>query len=213
MEVYNPSDDVWEDGVPLTSGRSGLASAVIYQPSCPQNYSQECTVAQNPTKRDYDDNRRLPPNNGNSSSMHCNYSSNVHSSSNLRGSGGSGNRDSNEVDETNCDESNNECPKHVVNNSCVFMRMRERCKFRNNHQRLSTEKSFSHSQNLQLQQQHQHKQKTNDINCNLEKIVRSHTKCKNTSCSIQRLRRKFQHFLYNHIKQSDYQCSGSDSKT
>lgn len=55
VEVYNPLDDSWEDGVPLTSGRSGLASAVIYQPSCSQPYTQE---NKNSIQRgEYDDNR------------------------------------------------------------------------------------------------------------------------------------------------------------
>jgi hypothetical protein len=182
----------------LTSGRSGLASAVIYQPSCPQNYSQECTIAQNPTKRDYDDNRRLPPNDGNNSSMNCNYSSNVYE--NLRGSGsGSGNRDSNENVETNCDE-NEESPKKVKS-SCIFTQMRERCRARSRH--------LHHLQ----QQQQQHK--LNDINSNLEKVIRNHTKCKNpnASCSMQRLRRRFQYFLYHHIRQSDYPCKDHESKT
>ena len=189
---------MWEDGVPLTSGRSGLASAVIYQPSCPQNYSQECTIAQNPTKRDYDDNRRLPPNNdGNNSSMNCNYSSNVYQ--NLRGSGsGSGNHDSNETEETNCDE-NEECPKKVKS-TCIFTQMRERCRTRSRH--------LNHLQHQQMQQQ-----KLNDINSNLEKVIRNHTKCKNpnASCSMQRLRRRFQYFLYNHIRHSDCENKGNES--
>lgn len=33
VEVYDPMRNVWSDGVPLTSGRSGHAAAVIYQPS------------------------------------------------------------------------------------------------------------------------------------------------------------------------------------
>lgn len=33
VEVYDPLRNVWSDGVPLTSGRSGHAAAVIYQPS------------------------------------------------------------------------------------------------------------------------------------------------------------------------------------
>lgn len=37
VEVYNPATDVWEDGEPLTSGRSGHASAVCYQTPCMQN--------------------------------------------------------------------------------------------------------------------------------------------------------------------------------
>lgn len=37
VEVYNPMTDVWEDGDPLTSGRSGHASAVCYQTLCMQS--------------------------------------------------------------------------------------------------------------------------------------------------------------------------------
>lgn len=177
---------MWEDGVPLTSGRSGLASAVIYQPSCAQNYAQECTIAQNPTKREYDDNSGVPPNNNSgSSSMNLNYSSNVYS--NLRGSGGSGNRDSIDVDDTtNCDETNDECPKKKIisSNSNINssnsnpMCIRERCKLRN--------------------------RQFNDISCNLEKItiLRNHMVLQRSAspCTIQRLRRRFQHFIFNHIK-------------
>ena len=38
VEVYHPNEDVWEEGTPLSSGRSGHASAVIYQPSCASTY-------------------------------------------------------------------------------------------------------------------------------------------------------------------------------
>lgn len=34
VEVYDPRSNTWEQGTPLNSGRSGHASAVIYQPSC-----------------------------------------------------------------------------------------------------------------------------------------------------------------------------------
>lgn len=33
VEIYNPARNTWEEGVPLTSGRSGHASAVCYQPT------------------------------------------------------------------------------------------------------------------------------------------------------------------------------------
>ena len=32
VEIYDPAKDAWEDGVSMTSGRSGHASAVCYQP-------------------------------------------------------------------------------------------------------------------------------------------------------------------------------------
>lgn len=38
VEVYDPVQDKWEEGTALTSGRSGHASAVIYQPSCASLY-------------------------------------------------------------------------------------------------------------------------------------------------------------------------------
>lgn len=44
VEVYDPATDTWVDGDPLTSGRSGHASAVCYQP-CMQNCSMGPEVA------------------------------------------------------------------------------------------------------------------------------------------------------------------------
>ncbi|XP_065371092.1 kelch-like ECH-associated protein 1B isoform X2 [Calliphora vicina] len=38
VEVYDPKTNSWEQGTPLSSGRSGHASAVIYQPSCVNNF-------------------------------------------------------------------------------------------------------------------------------------------------------------------------------
>lgn len=55
VEVYDPSRDEWEDGIPMTSGRSGLASAVIYQPSCVQSF-MDCYPC--PSKSEYDDNHK-----------------------------------------------------------------------------------------------------------------------------------------------------------
>jgi hypothetical protein len=40
VEIYDPLRDVWEDGEPLTSGRSGHTSAVCYQPPC----TQKCRI-------------------------------------------------------------------------------------------------------------------------------------------------------------------------
>lgn len=47
VEVYDPMTDIWEDGDPLTSGRSGHASAVCYQNPCMQNchVMQSCSSA------------------------------------------------------------------------------------------------------------------------------------------------------------------------
>lgn len=82
--MYNPLDDTWEDGVPLTSGRSGLASAVIYQPSCSQNYSQESVTLQH-ASREYDESRDQQNPSGSNSSMryrHPNFHSRGFSSDN-----------------------------------------------------------------------------------------------------------------------------------
>lgn len=49
VEIYSPGRDTWEDGVPLTSGRSGHASAVCYQPTdkmcqiLAESQSSECS--------------------------------------------------------------------------------------------------------------------------------------------------------------------------
>lgn len=86
VEVYDPIKDAWEDGVSLTSGRSGLASAVIYQPSIPGSYSHDCitNLSQN---REYDDRGGSEGHEddhdlmsqGNRSSYHVNLSSNYYS--------------------------------------------------------------------------------------------------------------------------------------
>lgn len=54
VEVYDPKLNEWVEGTPLTSGRSGHASAVIYQPSCAQTF-MDCNDVT------FDDpNKRLP---------------------------------------------------------------------------------------------------------------------------------------------------------
>lgn len=50
VEVYDPKNNTWEQGTPLSSGRSGHASAVIYQPSCVNNF-MDCIEDEIP-KRD-----------------------------------------------------------------------------------------------------------------------------------------------------------------
>ncbi|XP_075148028.1 kelch like ECH associated protein 1 isoform X2 [Haematobia irritans] len=50
VEVYDPKLNNWELGTPLSSGRSGHASAVIYQPSCVNNF-MDCMEDEN-SKRD-----------------------------------------------------------------------------------------------------------------------------------------------------------------
>lgn len=76
--MYNPIEDIWEDGIPLTSGRSGLASAVIYQPSCSQHYFQENMMIQQAQGREIDE-RKTQQNLTGSSSMQLRYSSNFQS--------------------------------------------------------------------------------------------------------------------------------------
>lgn len=46
VEIYDPAKDQWELGVPMSSGRSGHASAVSYQ-QCPSHYDQ---VENNPNQ-------------------------------------------------------------------------------------------------------------------------------------------------------------------
>ena len=88
--MYNPIEDVWEDGIPLTSGRSGLASAVIYQPSCSQHYFQENVMIQQAQGREVDERRQQ--NFTGSSSIQSRYSSNFQSR-------GSSNNNSNNHDD------------------------------------------------------------------------------------------------------------------
>ncbi|XP_013100019.2 kelch-like ECH-associated protein 1B isoform X1 [Stomoxys calcitrans] len=52
VEVYDPKTNSWEQGTPLSSGRSGHASAVIYQPSCVNNF-MDCMEDES-SKRDND---------------------------------------------------------------------------------------------------------------------------------------------------------------
>lgn len=71
VEVYDPAKDKWEEGTPLTSGRSGHASAVIYQPSCANLY-MECMEEQmnrskKPPNADEDESRRGPSTSKNAS--------------------------------------------------------------------------------------------------------------------------------------------------
>lgn len=85
VEVYDPIKEVWEDGVPLTSGRSGLASAVIYQPSIPGSYAPDCFTNLS-RSREYDDKGGSENNEdendfmsrGNRSSYHVNLPSNFY---------------------------------------------------------------------------------------------------------------------------------------
>lgn len=49
VEVYDPKTNTWEQGTPLSSGRSGHASAVIYQPSCVNNF-MDCIEEEGPNR-------------------------------------------------------------------------------------------------------------------------------------------------------------------
>lgn len=51
VEVYDPILNEWHEGTPLTSGRSGHASAVIYQPSCVASYMECIDATLNSDKR------------------------------------------------------------------------------------------------------------------------------------------------------------------
>lgn len=69
VELYDPAQDKWEESTALTSGRSGHASAVIYQPSCASLY-MDCMEDQiNRSKKspDDDENKPGPSNQGGSS--------------------------------------------------------------------------------------------------------------------------------------------------
>lgn len=82
VEVYDPTIDKWEEHSSLTSGRSGHASAVIYQPSCASIY-MECMEApldhnkKPPNAPDEDESKRGPNTSKNSSGSSGANSSNV----------------------------------------------------------------------------------------------------------------------------------------
>lgn len=60
VELYDPALNKWEESTPLSSGRSGHASAVIYQPSC-ANQFMDCVDDQSHRgKRSSDDDDSKP---------------------------------------------------------------------------------------------------------------------------------------------------------
>lgn len=63
VEVYDPSQDKWEESTALTSGRSGHASAVIYQPSCANQY-MECVEDQIDRSKKPEDDENPGPSSG-----------------------------------------------------------------------------------------------------------------------------------------------------
>lgn len=99
VELYDPAQDKWEESTPLTSGRSGHASAVIYQPSCVNQYMDCVEDSINRGKNLPDDDENKPgPSNSNGSSTTKGPSHTSNTSTNLHAF--SGNRC------THCDEEN-----------------------------------------------------------------------------------------------------------
>lgn len=66
VELYDPAVDKWEESSPLTSGRSGHASAVIYQPSCVNQYMDcvEEQIDRDKKSPEDDENKPGPSNSG-----------------------------------------------------------------------------------------------------------------------------------------------------
>lgn len=176
VEVYDPVKEIWEEGIPLSSGRSGLASAVIYQPSCPQNYTQDC-FANLSTNREYDDDKKPPDGHdddahqGAGSSYHLNCSSNFFN----------GRLTSSQLDD-------------IELNGC-----------QNVHNRISGElttvmheikiKLKEHSLEKQLNDQ-SFQEQTNKLQ--VVKPAKFHTNCrKHQVCPLQILKRRFRNFIFN----------------
>lgn len=179
VEVYDPVRDMWEDGIPLTSGRSGLASAVIYQPSCPQNYSQDC-ITNLSSNREYDDERKPPDNNdddadissrGTGSSYHLNCSSNFFSGH----SGG-------EHDVVDLKDSH----KTEEELSCDLLYVMKQLNFKFKEHCANKEPDIAKLKLLEQEYNEGH----------VLKLARMHMKCvKHSSCPLQTLKRRFTHFL------------------
>ena len=220
VEVYDPVKDVWEDGIPLTSGRSGLASAVIYQPSCPQNYSQDC-IANVSSNREYDDEKKPPDNNdddaditsrGTGSSYHLNCSSNFFS-----GHSGGVNDDVEEL--INCNEIRKESSTGLVH---MMTQINARCKRLCNNKESSIvkknklEPEYNEGEflihmmkeiNVKFREHCANQEPNSTKRLQLEqeydeghvlKLARMHLKCsKHSSCPLQTLKRRFRHFLSN----------------
>lgn len=72
VELYDPALNKWEESTPLSSGRSGHASAVIYQPSCVNQY-MECVEDQtNRGRKPPDDDEPKPgPSSGSGGGAGC----------------------------------------------------------------------------------------------------------------------------------------------
>lgn len=181
VEVYDPVKDEWEDGIPLTSGRSGLASAVIYQPSCPQSYSQDCLTNLS-SNREYDDDRKPPDGHDDDadiSSQGAGPSYHLSCSSNFFSGGRAGsNFDDSEI---NWDGIKERLSSEMFK---VLTEMRDKL---NDH---CTKNEPCQESRNQLQQQ------LNENN--FANIARFQIKCnKHSTCPLTMLKRKFQHFLFN----------------
>jgi hypothetical protein len=177
VEVYDPLNDVWEDGVPLTSGRSGLASAVIYQPSCPGNYTQDCF--NNPSSDREFDNGKPPDGHdddadlnsqGPSSSYHLNCSSNFFNGS---------------VDKSQFDNVEfNQCKEIEKRISSELFKTLRGVK-----QKILEDRETSELPLQTLQQQLDEMQ--------IVKLAKFHMNCrKHSSCPLQSLKRRFRHFIF-----------------
>jgi hypothetical protein len=179
VEVYDPVKDVWEDGIPLTSGRSGLASAVIYQPSCHQNYSQDC-LGNLSSNREYDDEKKPPDNQdddgdlssrGAGSSYHLDCSSNFFSGQKWSG----GQFDRNNIPE--CDQISGEFYRVMKE---IDRRFQLHC----------AKNESSEEQKFQLQQLFD--------DDHMVKLARLHVRCKkHSTCPLRSLKKKFRHFIFN----------------
>lgn len=171
--MYDPVKDVWEDGIPLTSGRSGLASAVIYQPSCHQSYSQDC-IANLSSNREYDDDRKPPDGHdddisspGAGSSYLLNCSSNFFSNSGRPG----GQNDGEVMEHEDKERLSGE----------LFTMWREMM--------LGDHCSKNEPNDEKRQQQ------LNDSN--IVRLAKFHMKCnKHSACPLQMLKRRFRHFIF-----------------
>lgn len=181
VEVYDPVKDVWEDGISLTSGRSGLASAVIYQPSCHQSYSQDC-IANQSSNREYDDERKPSDQDdetdisskGPGSSYHLNCSSNFFSG-----------RSGGQYDEEE-EILNSEGVRKRLSTGLYHMMTEMNSKLIDH----CTVNEPSIERKLQLHQElHEN---------SVVKLAKFHMKCnKHSTCPLQTLKRRFRHFIFN----------------
>lgn len=181
VEVLDPVRDCWEDGVSLTSGRSGLASAVIYQPSCHQSYSLDCTTNLS-TDREYDDDRKPPDgpddesdlsSRGPSSMFHFNCSS----SNFFGGSHPSGGTQLKECEPLSC-----ELTKPGVTGELFAMMKEVKVKIEENCTKAESAEDRRHQVQL------------NDGT--IAKLSKLHPRCRYTACPLLMLKKRFKHFIF-----------------